>query len=59
MRTANQQDPRTVVTMRALAGPWRQFTPYQRQRLLPRLAELLEENSEEFAVLESCDMGRH
>ena len=39
-------------------GPWRNLTPSQRGRLLNKLADLLEEHSEEFAQLESLDNGK-
>jgi phenylacetaldehyde dehydrogenase len=39
-------------------GPWRKMTPSQRGRLINKLADLLEEHSEEFAQLESLDNGK-
>ena len=39
-------------------GPWRRLTPSERGRLLWKLADLLEENLEEFARLESLDNGK-
>src|ERR1700736_2837158 len=39
-------------------GPWRTMTPSQRGRLIWRVAELLEQHSEEFAQLESLDNGK-
>jgi aldehyde dehydrogenase (NAD+) len=41
----------------ALDGPWQRTRPYARQRALLRLAELLEQHGEEFALLETLDMG--
>jgi len=41
----------------ALDGPWGRSKPYERQRLLSRIADALESRLEEFAVLESVDMG--
>jgi len=39
-------------------GPWRRMTPSERGRLLWKLADLLEENLEEFARIESLDNGK-
>ena len=42
---------------RALDGAWSKTTPSQRARLLLRLADLIEQNGEEIALLESLDNG--
>lgn len=39
-------------------GPWPRFTPAERQLVLLRLADLLEERGESFARLDTLDMGR-
>ncbi len=39
-------------------GPWRKLTVSERGRLIWKLGELLEENLEEFAELESLDNGK-
>jgi phenylacetaldehyde dehydrogenase len=39
-------------------GPWRKMTSSERGRLIWRLADLLEQHSEEFAQLESLDNGK-
>jgi phenylacetaldehyde dehydrogenase len=39
-------------------GPWRKMTASQRGRLMWKLADLLEEHSDEFAQLESLDNGK-
>jgi phenylacetaldehyde dehydrogenase len=39
-------------------GPWPRLTPSERGRLIWKLADLLEENLEEFAELESLDNGK-
>jgi phenylacetaldehyde dehydrogenase len=39
-------------------GPWRKFTPSERGRAIWKLADLLEENLEEFAAIESLDNGK-
>jgi len=40
------------------SGPWPKFTPSQRGRLLLKLADLIEENAEELARLETLDNGK-
>jgi phenylacetaldehyde dehydrogenase len=42
---------------RALEGAWAKTTPSQRARMLLRLADLIEQNGEEIALLESLDNG--
>src|SRR6267154_1488010 len=39
-------------------GPWRRMTASERGRLIWKLADLLEANTEEFAYLESLDNGK-
>ena len=39
-------------------GPWRRIGPSERGRLVWRLADLIEEHAEEFAVLDSLDNGK-
>lgn len=41
----------------AFEGPWRTFTPVQRQNLLLRLADLVEEHGRELGLLDVYDMG--
>ena len=45
------------VARRAFEGPWRRFTPGQRQRVIMRFAELFEQHFDELTLLESLDMG--
>jgi phenylacetaldehyde dehydrogenase len=40
------------------SGPWRKMSPSARGRLMWKLADLLEANTEEFATLESLDNGK-
>jgi aldehyde dehydrogenase (NAD+) len=42
----------------ALEGPWGQMTPFERGRMLFKLADLVEENQEHLALLESIDVGK-
>ena len=39
-------------------GPWPSMSPSERGRLIWKLADLLEENLEEFAKLETLDNGK-
>src|SRR5215472_16191435 len=39
-------------------GPWRRLTASERGRLVWKLADLLEQHTEEFAYLESLDNGK-
>jgi len=39
-------------------GPWAKMSPSQRGRLLTKLSDLIEQNLEEFAELESMDNGK-
>ena len=41
----------------AFEGPWSRFTPYQRQKLLMRLAELIGENADQLALYDTIEMG--
>ena len=42
----------------AFEGQWKKVSPYQRQQLLLKLADLIEKNAEEFAQLETLDNGK-
>ncbi len=39
-------------------GPWSKATGYERARLLHKLADLVEANRDELAVLEALDNGK-
>jgi len=51
---------RAVTAARAAfeTGPWSRMTPSERGRLIWKLADLVEENLEEFAEIESLDNGK-
>lgn len=55
----NAADVDTAVkaARKAFTGPWSRLTPLERQALLYRVHELVEQNYEELALLESMDMG--
>jgi aldehyde dehydrogenase (NAD+) len=42
---------------RAFEGPWRGLKPNERQNLLLRLADLVEQNYQELCILDTLDMG--
>ncbi|ONG50117.1 betaine-aldehyde dehydrogenase [Pseudoroseomonas deserti] len=54
---AEDIDRAVAAARRAFEGPWSRFKPAERQALLLRLAELVEANIEELAVLDTLDMG--
>lgn len=39
-------------------GPWRRLKPAERQRTIWRIADLIEAHAEEFALLETLDVGK-
>ncbi|MES2156327.1 MAG: aldehyde dehydrogenase family protein [Pseudomonadota bacterium] len=41
----------------AFEGPWRRMKPVERQRIILRLADLVEEHFEELAMLDTLDLG--
>jgi aldehyde dehydrogenase (NAD+) len=50
-------DLAVAAARRAFEGAWSGFTPADRQRVLLKLADLIEARSEEIALLDSLDMG--
>src|SRR5580658_7883062 len=42
---------------RAFEGPWSKFKPFDRQRLLLKIAEIIEKNYDELSMLDTIDMG--
>jgi aldehyde dehydrogenase (NAD+) len=42
---------------RAFNGPWSKFKPYERQELLLRIADLVEQHFDELSQLDTLDMG--
>ena len=42
---------------RAFEGPWSKFKPYERQEVLLKLADLVEQHFDEFSLLDTMDMG--
>ncbi|MDO9570600.1 MAG: aldehyde dehydrogenase family protein [Hydrogenophaga sp.] len=50
-------DKAVAAARRAFEGPWSKFTPFDRQAVLLRLADLLDENFDELAMLDTLDMG--
>jgi aldehyde dehydrogenase (NAD+) len=54
---AEDIDRAVKAARRAFDGPWRRWKPYERQRLLLRIADLVEEHFDELSVLDTLDMG--
>src|SRR3984893_17718695 len=42
---------------KAFEGPWSKFKPYERQQLLLKLADLVEQHFDELSALDTLDMG--
>jgi phenylacetaldehyde dehydrogenase len=51
-------DRAVAAARRAFEGAWSTFRPVQRERLLLKLADLLERHADEFAELETLDNGK-
>ena len=54
---AEDVDRAVAAARRAFDGPWRRFKPYERQALLLKLADLVEEHFDELSTLDTLDMG--
>jgi aldehyde dehydrogenase (NAD+) len=57
---ADEQDVEHAVAVARRAfdeGPWRRFSPYERQMLLLRFADLVEKHGNELCQLDSMEMG--
>ncbi|WP_205484591.1 aldehyde dehydrogenase family protein [Arthrobacter sp. Alg241-R88] len=50
-------DHAVLAARRAFKGPWSSWTPYERQALLTRIAEVLDHRFEELIQIEAMDMG--
>ncbi|MER6976139.1 aldehyde dehydrogenase family protein [Streptomyces carpinensis] len=50
-------DRAVLAARRAFNGPWSTWTPYERQALLTRIAQFLDERFEELIQIEAMDMG--
>lgn len=50
-------DLAVAAARKAFTGPWSKWKPADRQMVLLRLADLIEENMEELAALDTFDMG--
>src|SRR4051794_1448636 len=50
-------DRAVLAARRAFEGPWRTWTPYERQALLTRIGQVLDERFEELIQIEALDMG--
>lgn len=54
---AEDVDIAVAAARRAFEGPWSKFKPFDRQHVLLRLADFVEENFEELSHLATYDMG--
>lgn len=54
---AQDVDLAVAAARRAFEGQWGKFKPFDRQHLMLRLADLIEENFDELAMLDTLDMG--
>jgi aldehyde dehydrogenase (NAD+) len=50
-------DLAVAAARQAFSGPWRKFTPQQRQNLLLKLADLVDQHFDEMHLLDVLDMG--
>src|ERR1700728_4406923 len=50
-------DLAVAAARRAFNGPWSRMRPYDRQRILLRFADLVEQHIEELLTLDTLDMG--
>jgi phenylacetaldehyde dehydrogenase len=51
-------DAAVAAAQKAFHGPWRKLTPYERGRMLFKVAALIEKNGEELAQLVTLDNGK-
>lgn len=56
--TADVNDAVTAAHQAFENGEWRRMGPHDRARVLNKIADLIEENADELAALESMDMGK-
>ncbi|HBU15651.1 MAG TPA: aldehyde dehydrogenase, partial [Gemmobacter sp.] len=56
--TASDVDHAVKAAQAAFEGPWSQMLPVQRQGLMLKLADLIEQNGEELAQLETLNQGK-
>ena len=54
---ARDIDLAVAAARRAFEGPWSRFKPFDRQQVMLRLADLVEQHYDELAMLDSLDMG--
>jgi aldehyde dehydrogenase (NAD+) len=54
---AEDIDRAVIEARKAFEGPWSRFTPYQRQDLILKFADIIEKNWDELTLLDTLDMG--
>lgn len=50
-------DRAVAAARRAFEGPWSKFTPFERQNLLLKFADLVDKHFDELSMLDTLDMG--
>src|SRR5262245_58179464 len=50
-------DRAVAAARKAFDGPWSRFTPYERQQILLRYADLVERHFDELSAIDTLDMG--
>lgn len=50
-------DLAVAAARRAIDGPWRDMSPYERQNIILKLADLVDANFDDLCLLDSLDMG--
>jgi len=55
--TASDVDRAVTAARRAFEGEWSRWSPYDRQRALVRLADLVEANYDDISMLDTLEMG--
>ena len=51
-------DKAVAAAKKALEGPWAKFSPAEREKIMHRVADLIEKHAEELAQLETLDNGK-
>ena len=57
LANAHDVDVAVAAARSALEGPWGRFTPADRQRVILKLADLIDQNYDELSLIDTLDMG--
>lgn len=58
LATPRDVDAAVASARKAFEGPWSRFTPAERQKVLLRLAELIERDFDDLCLMDALDMGQ-